>query len=65
MRNAGETKTISDQRVDARYEVLDATDERAIVSLEGRPFDAAVCIMGAMSMPACCDRCSVGHGPHR
>ena len=44
-------EVISDQRVDARYEVLDATDERAIVSLEGQPFDAAVCIMGVMSMP--------------
>ena len=46
------TETISDQQVDARYEVLDATNERAIVSLPGQPFDAAVCIMGVMSMPA-------------
>ncbi len=45
-------ETISDQRVDARYEVLDATDEGAIVSLDGQPFDAAVCIMGVMSMAA-------------
>ncbi len=46
------TETISDQRVDACYEVLDATDEGAIVSLDGQPFDAAVCIMGVMSMAA-------------
>ena len=46
------TETISDQQVDARYDVLDATNERAIVSLAGQPFDAAVCIMGVMSMPA-------------
>ena len=45
------TETIADQRVDASYAVLDATDERAIVSLAGQPFDAAVCIMGVMSMP--------------
>lgn len=44
------TETISDQSVDIRYEVVDATSERAIINCGG-PFDAAVCIMGAMSMP--------------
>ena len=44
------TETISDQSVDIRYEVVDATIEREIVNCGG-PFDAAVCIMGVMSMP--------------
>lgn len=44
------TETISDQAVDIRYEVVDATVEREIVNCGG-PFDAAVCIMGVMSMP--------------
>ncbi len=44
------TETIADQPVDVSYEVVDATDERAIVNCGG-PFDAAVCIMGVMSMP--------------
>lgn len=44
------TETISDQAVDVRYEVVDATNERAILNCGG-PFDAAVCIMGVMSMP--------------
>lgn len=44
------TETISDQPVDIRYEVVDATVERQIVNCGG-PFDAAVCIMGVMSMP--------------
>ncbi len=44
------TETISDQSVDIRYEVVDATVEREIVNCGG-PFDAAVCIMGVMSMP--------------
>ncbi len=45
------TETISDQAVDVSYQVVDATAERQIVNCGG-PFDAAVCIMGAMSMPA-------------
>ena len=44
------TETISDQAVDVSYQTVDATDERAILN-SGGPFDAAVCIMGAMSMP--------------
>ena len=44
------TETISDQAVDVSYQVVDATDERAILNCGG-PFDAAVCIMGVMSMP--------------
>ena len=44
------TETISDQSVDVRYEVVDATVEREIVNCGG-PFDAAVSIMGVMSMP--------------
>ena len=44
------TETIADQAVDVRYETVDATDERAILNCGG-PFDAAVCIMGVMSMP--------------
>ena len=45
------TETIADQAVDVRYRVVDATDERAIVGLSDEPFDAAVCVMGVMSMP--------------
>lgn len=45
------TETISDQAVDVNYQVVDATVEREIVNCGG-PFDAAVCIMGVMSMPA-------------
>jgi ubiquinone/menaquinone biosynthesis C-methylase UbiE len=44
------TETISDQSVDIEYQVVDATIEREIVNCGG-PFDAAVCIMGVMSMP--------------
>ena len=44
------TETIADQPVDVRYEVVDATAEREIVNCGG-PFDAAVSIMGVMSMP--------------
>ena len=44
------TETISDQAVDVSYQVVDATVEREIVNCGG-PFDAAVCIMGVMSMP--------------
>ncbi|MDE2968149.1 MAG: class I SAM-dependent methyltransferase [Chloroflexota bacterium] len=44
------TETISDQAVDVTYRTVDATDERAILNCGG-PFDAAVCIMGVMSMP--------------
>jgi len=44
------TETISDQAVDISYRTVDATDERAILNCGG-PFDAAVCIMGVMSMP--------------
>jgi len=44
------TETISDQAVDIAYQTVDATDERAILNCGG-PFDAAVCIMGVMSMP--------------
>ncbi|MCY3733533.1 MAG: class I SAM-dependent methyltransferase [Chloroflexi bacterium] len=44
------TETISDQAVDVTYQTVDATDERAILNCGG-PFDAAVCIMGVMSMP--------------
>lgn len=44
------TETIADQPVDVTYEVVDATAEREIVNCGG-PFDAAVSIMGAMSMP--------------
>ncbi len=44
------TETISDQPLDVRYEVVDATVEREIVNCGG-PFDAAVCVMGVMSMP--------------
>ena len=44
------TETISDQAVDITYQTVDATDERAILNCGG-PFDAAVCIMGVMSMP--------------
>ena len=44
------TETISDQSVDIRYEVVDASNEREIINCGG-PFDAAVCIMGVMSMP--------------
>ncbi|MCY3557563.1 MAG: class I SAM-dependent methyltransferase [Chloroflexi bacterium] len=43
------TETIADQQVDVSYQVVDATVEREIVNCGG-PFDAAVCIMGAMSM---------------
>ncbi len=45
------TETISDQAVEISFQVVDATVERQIVNCGG-PFDAAVCIMGAMSMPA-------------
>ena len=45
------TETIADQSVDVTYRVVDATDERAIVGLSDEPFDAAVCVMGVMSMP--------------
>lgn len=45
------TETIADQAVDVTYQVVDATDERAIVELSDEPFDAAVCMMGVMSMP--------------
>lgn len=45
------TETIAYQAMAIDYAVLDATEERTIVSLEGQPFDAAVCIMGVMSMP--------------
>ena len=45
------TETIADQAVDVTYRVVDATDERAIVELSDEPFDAAVCVMGVMSMP--------------
>ena len=45
------TETIADQAVDVTYRVVDATDERAIVGLSEEPFDAAVCVMGVMSMP--------------
>ena len=44
------TETISDQAVDVSYQVVDATIEREIINCGG-PFDAAVCIMGVMSMP--------------
>lgn len=44
------TETISDQSVDVTYQTVDATNERAILNCGG-PFDAAVCIMGVMSMP--------------
>ena len=44
------TETISDQAVEVTYQTVDATDERAILNCGG-PFDAAVCIMGVMSMP--------------
>ena len=44
------TETISDQAVDVAYQTVDATEERAILNCGG-PFDAAVCIMGVMSMP--------------
>lgn len=44
------TETISDQAVDISYRTVDATDEREILNCGG-PFDAAVCIMGVMSMP--------------
>jgi 2-polyprenyl-3-methyl-5-hydroxy-6-metoxy-1,4-benzoquinol methylase len=33
------------------YQVIDATDERALLSLGARSFDAAVCTMGLMDMP--------------
>ena len=45
------TETIAYQAMDVTYRVLDATDERAIVELSDEPFDAAVCVMGVMSMP--------------
>lgn len=45
------TETIAEQVVDVTYRVVDATDERAIVGLAEEPFDAAVCVMGVMSMP--------------
>ncbi len=44
------TETIADQAVDVAWRVVDATVERQIVNCGG-PFDAAVCIMGVMSMP--------------
>ena len=44
------TETIADQPVEIEYQVVDATVERGIVNCGG-PFDAAVCIMGVMSMP--------------
>ena len=44
------TETIADQPVDVRYQVVDVTVEREIINCGG-PFDAAVCIMGVMSMP--------------
>lgn len=44
------TETIADQSVDVTYQQVDATIEREILNCGG-PFDAAVCIMGLMSMP--------------
>ena len=44
------TETISDQSVDVTFQTVDATEERDILNCGG-PFDAAVCIMGVMSMP--------------